>query len=191
MFLNRFNPADYGGIIEELIDLQRLNELGQGHPNIKMLSKLESVDIAQMFRSNNIKDQNFAQACVAGLWLHHDFLDQSHTISQTILNNTGSYWHGIMHRREGDFWNSKYWFRQVGNHPVSVTLLDAIKNNNQLENNLDNTLIESSSWDPYRFVDLVEKYSGQNNTTENILKEIQRLEWQLLFDYSYKKAIGV
>ena len=30
----------------------------------------------------------------------------------------GSFWHGIMHRIELDFWNSKYWYRQVGSHQV-------------------------------------------------------------------------
>src|SRR4051812_4745927 len=45
----------------------------------------------------------------AGLWLYVDDLDRSHTVSQSITDATGSFWHGIMHRREGDFANSHYW----------------------------------------------------------------------------------
>lgn len=55
-----------------------------------------------------------------GIWLYVDDLDRSHTISQGIESTTGSYWHGIMHRREGDFSNSRYWHRKAGGHPLLV-----------------------------------------------------------------------
>ena len=54
----------------------------------------------------------------AALWLYVDDLDRSHTISQGIDGSTGAYWHGIMHRREGDFGNSHYWMRQAAAHPL-------------------------------------------------------------------------
>ena len=59
-----------------------------------------------------------ADGCLAGLWLLHGFLDESHEISQSLKTAEGSFWHGIMHRIEPDFWNSKYWYRQVGSHQV-------------------------------------------------------------------------
>lgn len=56
---------------------------------------------------------------IAALWLYVDELDKSHVVSQAIDTPTGSYWHGIMHRREGDFDNSHYWFDRVGKqHPA-------------------------------------------------------------------------
>ena len=48
---------------------------------------------------------------VAGIWLYVDDLDRSHTISQSLDTVEGSLWHAIMHRRESDFSNSKYWLR--------------------------------------------------------------------------------
>ena len=45
--------------------------------------------------------------CMSGLWLLAGDLDRSHTISQSIGSAEGSFWHAIMHRREGDFGNSK------------------------------------------------------------------------------------
>ncbi|MGB1126733.1 MAG: hypothetical protein ACPG4Q_16145, partial [Phycisphaeraceae bacterium] len=41
-------------------------------------------------------------AIKAGLWLYVDELDRSHEYSQSIHTPTGSFWHAIMHRREGD-----------------------------------------------------------------------------------------
>src|SRR5689334_9801012 len=43
-----------------------------------------------------------AAAMLSALWLWHDYLDESHTLSQKIESDTGSFWHAIMHRREGD-----------------------------------------------------------------------------------------
>jgi hypothetical protein len=54
----------------------------------------------------------------SALWLYVDDLDRSHTISQGIETTTGSYWHGIMHRREGDFGNSRYWHHRAAGHPL-------------------------------------------------------------------------
>ena len=92
-----------------------------------------------------------------------------------------------MHRREGDYWNSKYWFRQVDKHPIFSSLHSAI---NQTVNLSDLTELQKSYWDPPLFVDLVEKYIGTGSESEEICKIIQQLEWQILFDYCYNNAIG-
>jgi hypothetical protein len=61
-------------------------------------------------------------ALCAGLWLYVDALERSHQISQGLEDATGSFWHGIMHRREGDFSNAHYWFRRMGAHPALRSL---------------------------------------------------------------------
>lgn len=106
-----------------------------------------------------------APVVLAGLWLYVDDLDRSHSITQDIHTATGSYWHAIMHRREGDFWNAKYWFRKVGAHPA----------------------IGLIGYDPFDFVDQCESDRGQNAAE---LVEIQRREWKALFDWSLKEASG-
>ncbi len=66
-----------------------------------------------------------ATALLAGVWLLNDRLDESHSLSQSIEGagrGHGDYWHAIMHRREPDFGNAKYWFRQVGRHSVMSKL---------------------------------------------------------------------
>src|SRR4051812_17852899 len=112
------NANDYPPVIAALLQDDRLAELGPGSLNRSMHSSLFGLTLAKVFAPARIANQEMAEACVAGLWLYHDFLDESHTISQSIHNATGSYWHGLMHRREPDFSNSKYWFQRVGEHPV-------------------------------------------------------------------------
>jgi hypothetical protein len=202
MNLSQFDPNNYGKNFSNLIDLDRLNELGPGLENTGDMGKIQSIDLDEAFGQNQIKDHNFANACLSALWLLHDFLDQSHQISQSITTSTGSFWHGIMHRREGDYWNSKYWFRQVGNHPVFSTLNSAVT---QLLDSVDSRLsgndkspdvdevkmlVQAAPWDPFLFVDMVEKNIGSGSKMERVLEQVQQLEWQLLFDYCYKGATG-
>lgn len=89
--------------------------------------------IAKMLRSGipfatPLSDRADA-ACRAGLWLLAGDLEASHRISQSDESAEGSFWHGIMHRREGDFDNAKYWFRRVGAHSVAKGLESHRKGN--------------------------------------------------------------
>src|SRR5262245_21358275 len=94
-------PALLAGLLSPL----PLMPLGPGKPDPSMRPKLAAVE------------RDLSPACRAGLWLAFDFLDESHSISQELNTVEGSYWHALMHRRELDYWNSKYWFRRVGEHP--------------------------------------------------------------------------
>ncbi|MCC6153836.1 MAG: hypothetical protein IT367_08775 [Candidatus Hydrogenedentes bacterium] len=95
----------------------------------------------------------------AGLWLYVDELDRSHVISQGIEDATGSYWHGIMHRREGDFSNSHYWFHRVGKHPAMKKI---------------------DQYDAHQFIDDVE---AQHAKSPAALIDLQRREWVALFEW--------
>src|SRR5581483_8797464 len=107
-----------GPAIARLLQEPRLAPLGPGTPNEPMRPLLAALKLETMFAPQPVRNRDMAAACLAGLWLYHDFLDESHTISQGLDNPTGSYWHGLMHRREPDYGNAKYWFRQLGRHPV-------------------------------------------------------------------------
>ena len=113
-----YNPNAYGPVAVGLLREKWLPALGPGNPDPHLRPKLEVLTAEQLLAPHPVRDRDMAAACLAGLWLYHDFLDESHEISQTLLTPSGSYWHGLMHRREPDFSNAKYWFRRVGDHPV-------------------------------------------------------------------------
>src|SRR5262249_9909336 len=61
-----FIEQRYGPAIAELLLPERLPELGPGSPNLAAKPALLAVSAPR--------------PCFAGLWLLHDFLDESHTI---------------------------------------------------------------------------------------------------------------
>jgi hypothetical protein len=53
------------------------------------------------------------------LHLLNDDLPRSHAIAQAQEGERSfDYLHAIVHRREGDYGNAKYWFGRVASHPV-------------------------------------------------------------------------
>src|SRR4051795_10421415 len=56
-----------------------------------------------------------------GLLYAVDAIHEAHTIFQDNNGDLAAYWHGMMHRREGDFDNARYWFRRAGTQPFFAT----------------------------------------------------------------------
>lgn len=187
-----FDAAAYGPVFAELLKESRLMPLDPGTPNHKAKEGLDAFTVEAAFAPRGITDLQMADACRSALWLYHDYLDISHTISQQIETETGSYWHGIMHRREPDYSNSKYWFRRVGDHPVFPAMRDAAAEiaGAHAARPASAFLTAQTAWDPYKFIDLCETANKGQGPAEDLCRKIQHREWELLFDYCYHAAVA-
>ena len=185
-----FDPSRYGDECQQLIDGAALCELGPGEANVAVYDRLRELTPETLANGRRIADREMANCCISGLWLLHNYLDDSHTISQSVDTTTGSYWHGIMHRRETDFSNSKYWFRRVGDHPVFEPLANTAGAIAAEESGVDELagLTSADGWDPYRFVDLCESALRQHGGLGTACRKIAQAEWRLLFDHCFDAA---
>jgi len=189
--LMRFDSQAFGPIFGPLLADAPLNELGPGTPDCGAAEKLGGLSLEAAFAPHAIADRQMADACLAGLWLMYDCLDESHRISQEIETPSGSYWHGIMHRREPDFDNAKYWFRRVGQHPIFGRLAEAAREIAEV-NPADRAaafLLEQSAWDPFRFVDLCAAAEQGRSDADELCRLVQQAECRLLFEFCHKRAV--
>ena len=186
-----FDSDRYGPTVQRLTSDDRLCDLGPGSPQQAQRDILSQLDVDALFADCEIGDRDMARCCLAALWLRHDFLDESHTISQSVESASGSYWHGIMHRREADYSNAKYWFRRVGEHEIFPELCRAaleLARKHSLNRNTQ-FLFEQTKWQPAAFVDLCQAVAGRRSEAECLAQEIAHAEWQLLFDCCYQRAV--
>ena len=154
---------------------------------------LQSVKPQELIGGTVTRPQE-AAGMLAGLWLYFDWLDESHRISQGLDSATGSFWHAIMHRREGDFSNSKYWYARCAGHghPSVATLAAQAP---RLINTMpaDKTMLRliATGWNASALVDLVEQvHEHPSDPRYPAAVALQRLEWQILFDQCTRAAVG-
>ena len=140
-----------------------------------------------------VRSTDDARAVLAGLWLWHDWLDESHSVSQSLATSNGSFWHAIMHRREGDFANSKYWYARCRRHPVLGRIPELARANFGAAATTTGPLhgVLNDDWDPDAFVDAVEAiHRTPDDPLYAAAVKLQQLEWRALFDYCVRQAAG-
>lgn len=187
--MTSFDPTNYAPLVAELLRDPWTPPLDAGWPNPELRARLEASLGDDAFAPLSVRDRDMANACRAGLWLHHNFLDESHQISQELHSPTGSYWHALMHRREPDFDNAKYWFRRIGTHPIYDALRQDAAELAAGAPPEAGFLRTQTEWNPFGFVDLCAAVLVGRAPCEELCRRVQKREWELLFDWCYRQAV--
>jgi hypothetical protein len=110
-----------------------------------------------------------------------DDLDGCHKYFQDEGSDLGSYWHAMMHRREGDFDNARYWFRRAGSLPFFDNLHSQAAQ-------FSPDMAKQLSWDPYLFTGQCEqvKFGAEDEAGE--FPRLQRVEFDVAFDYTWRQS---
>ena len=178
----RFNPTSYGNEVAEILALdgngERLMPLAMGHCSSEQgRERLAAAQASLLFPGARAPE-----AALAGLYLYFSCRDEAHEIAQAISTSEGSFWHAIVHRQEPDAGNSRHWFGQVGVHPLFSALRQAAA---------EIGVEFGPRWDPFQFLDFCEKARLRpGSIEERRALEVQRAEWQLLFDYCAARGAG-
>tara|TARA_B100001123_G_scaffold18940_2_gene21226 strand:+ start:1977 stop:2492 length:516 start_codon:yes stop_codon:yes gene_type:complete len=114
----------------------------------------------------------------SALLLWHDHLEASHEISQCINSKDGSFLHALMHRREPDFPNAKYWLNQTGQYKAYSEIA---KRSKILLKEASLSKLFTDEWNPYAMVDSVEQ-TNPNTQTYKTLQKIQQIEMEIFIE---------
>jgi len=161
--------------------LLRLRPIEPGHPDV--LRRIRTAEESELTGGTVLADASYPRLIRAGLLYAYDAIDESHRIVQEIGSNHASYWHGMIHRREGDFENSRYWFRRTGKLGVFSEMHARAAEVSPL-------MGRQMDWDPYVLVGQCEQARFGGDVDQKELVALQRIEFEVMFDYLWRDAFA-
>lgn len=166
-----------------------------------------SAEPESLFPGQQIVDPKAAVGALVGVRLWNDDFEGAHNLAQGLKDATGSYWHGLCHRREGhrgaglesNLGNARYWFRQVGSHPAydpvyrtALNVLGEAGVGFRWATEARSLLEQRGEWDPAVLAD----WAGEaergvlSPPTRRLAEELQWREIANLTDWCAKTALG-
>lgn len=180
----------YSPAIEKILQLA---PLGPGHP-FELLEKGKPVPDGHQA----VARSPLPSLVQSALYLYLDCFDEAHEIANQQEGTWAGNWlHAIVHRREPDAGNSKYWYARVKAPDLysalgheAVALLGAVPP--KAIEKIAHRMTKSGCWEPAIFVDLCEKIRRESPDSPpyRALARLQELEWKTLLTALLKGAEG-
>ncbi len=143
--------------------------------------RIRGADNATLAGGYKIASPSHLALVRGGLFYALDALHDSHELFQEDHTDLGSYWHGMMHRREGDFDNARYWFRRAGEPPIAAALHSAAASVSPL-------MARQSTWDAYLLTGECEQCHHGAEESRGECSALLRVEFDGLLAYCWRKA---
>lgn len=131
-----------------------------------------------------VSNKIYGELSHAALMLAFDYIWEAHEIIQVHSQMEASWWHAFMHRMEGDFGNSDYWYKRVSAPQDFINfknMLDSLEMSPRLS-----SLKESRSWQPIEFNKLLSRYKS---SLSGELHQVHKLEFMYVFKITYDKSV--
>jgi hypothetical protein len=179
-----FDPIRYGPDVARILALD-----GNGQRLIPLqpsgCTNQEAVRLLRTFKAKDLfRNQEEPEAPMAALFLHLSSFEEGHQLLEMCETQEGTLWHAILHRLEPDSGNAAYWFRKAGPHPIDNLLGRAAL---KILHRVPDSEFCTARWDPFAFTAFCDSARRQPGSAQmRAAMEIQRAEWQILFDYCAK-----
>ena len=170
------------GILSNTSLLKRLrpSELADPVATIRVRDSTDS----QLTNERAITNEKLFPLVRVALLYATDAIDESYRMASQISDDTAVYWCGMSHRRAGDFFNARSCFRRVGTHPVFELL-------HSRASAVSADVAKQWAWDPYLFVGMCEQEKFGDNKHSTELIKLQRIEFETMFDYIWRKSVAL
>ena len=178
--------AQYSELVEELFGYESdfLKKLHPQEPVSGYAGELPSIRQAtDADRSGGRPVGPFFPIVRAALFYYYDSLTETHAILGSMTEPLIEYWRGMIHRREADFDNARKAFSRAGELPFFSSLQEGVSEFYSL-------FARQFTWDPYLFAGQCEQFKFGDFDLEEELVKVQRVEFSVVFDYTWRRSVG-
>jgi len=165
-----FDPPLYGP------DVKRILSLGENRNRLIPLqfapyAAAEVRDLMNTFEPDQLfPDLEEPEVPLAGLWLYFACFEEAHRLAEKCETEEGDLWHAPVHRN------------CAGTYPIFANIARAAV---KITRKFPTAEFRTGRWDPFAFLGFCDRARKQPGSLQRrVAMEIQRAEWQILFDYT-------